>query len=259
MAPLKYEEQLKEKLERRQLQPSIQAWDKLSNRLNANKKAKNRKPYWWLSVAASIVGIVFFVSQFIASKPSIDDTPKVVETPETIQKESVEMTSKGIENIVGDKSLVEVERIARKRGVVKLAESEIQNKDDIQASEAIAISIPKTFVIEANQTSVKPVKILKEDLAFEDKKVQDIVAQVQHLKEANNQVTEAEIDALLAEAQKEIRAQRFYNESTKKVDAMVLLEDVELQLIDQSFKDKVFEALKDSFITVKSALAQRND
>ena len=42
------------------------------------------------------------------------------------------------------------------------------------------------------------------------------------------------------------------------VDAEALLENVEAEL-DQSFRNKVFEAIKSSYNSVKTAVAQRND
>ena len=44
MAPIKFEEQLKEKLEQRTIQPSQDAWNKLNDRLdNVEEKQNNKK------------------------------------------------------------------------------------------------------------------------------------------------------------------------------------------------------------------------
>ena len=58
MAPIKFEEQLKEKLEKRTIQPSPEAWKKLSVRLDDQGNNKNHRGYWWLGIAASITGII---------------------------------------------------------------------------------------------------------------------------------------------------------------------------------------------------------
>ena len=89
-------------------------------------------------------------------------------------------------------------------------------------------------------------------------KIQDVVAQIKNLKENNTAVTDEAIDALLTEAQKEIALDKLYNESTGIVDANLLLQDVEADL-EESFRAKVFKALKENFISVKTAVAQRND
>ena len=85
-----------------------------------------------------------------------------------------------------------------------------------------------------------------------------MVAQVQALKNENKVVTEADINALLVEAQKEIALNRLSQQTSGFVDANALLESVEQEL-DQSFRAKVFEAIKTSYNTVKTAVAQRNE
>ncbi|MCB0445367.1 MAG: hypothetical protein KDC68_06915, partial [Gelidibacter sp.] len=71
-------------------------------------------------------------------------------------------------------------------------------------------------------------------------------------------ISDEAIDALLNQAQKEITLQKLYNEDVKTVDANALLQDVETDL-QQSFRDKVFEALQTSYDKVKTAVAQRNN
>jgi len=71
-------------------------------------------------------------------------------------------------------------------------------------------------------------------------------------------VSDAEINTLLDQAQKEISLHRLYNETTKKVDANALLEDVEADL-EQSFRNRAFKAIKSGYKYVKTAVAERNN
>ena len=78
---MKYEEQLKDKLEQRTIQPSSDAWQKLNDKLDANKSKKNNKGFWYLGIAASIVGILLITNVFNndntnATEPTIVDTDK---------------------------------------------------------------------------------------------------------------------------------------------------------------------------------------
>src|SRR5690606_27263523 len=75
---------------------------------------------------------------------------------------------------------------------------------------------------------------------FEDEKLKEVVAQIQELKNANDVVTEDEIDALLKEAEKAIFKEKIKSANTQTVDADALLQDVEADL-QQSFRDRVFE------------------
>jgi hypothetical protein len=95
-------------------------------------------------------------------------------------------------------------------------------------------------------------------LSFEDLKLLEVVAQVQALKKANNTVSDAEINVLLDQAQKDIALHNLYNESTKKVDANALLRDVETDL-EQSFRERAFKAIKSGYNYVKTTVTERNN
>ena len=84
----------------------------------------------------------------------------------------------------------------------------------------------------------------------------EVVAKVQELKNNNTTITEKEIDALMANAQREIKTERIL--SGYKVDAAALLNDVEMEL-ERSFRDKVFEALGDGFQIIRTAVVERNN
>ncbi len=55
----KFDEQIKENLDNRRLQPSTDAWEKLSNRLDIGAKKKQNNAFWYIGIAASIIGILF--------------------------------------------------------------------------------------------------------------------------------------------------------------------------------------------------------
>ena len=89
-----------------------------------------------------------------------------------------------------------------------------------------------------------------------DNKISDIVAQVEQLEQKNKVVTDEEIEALLLKAQHEITTQQILQSNT--VNASALLLDVESEL-DESFKDRVFEALKTGFEKLKTTVAERDN
>ena len=74
---------------------------------------------------------------------------------------------------------------------------------------------------------------------------------------ANAEITDAEIDSLLRAAQQELFTDKILN-SEGKVDAMALLTEVEEEL-DDSFRDQIFEALKQGYLKVRTAVADRNN
>ena len=131
-----------------------------------------------------------------------------------------------------------------------------QNKEKlIKENTTVAVAEVDT---KAEEVLQKEKSILTRAITFEDIKVQEVVAQIKALKETNQNVTEAEIDALLDRAEKEISLQKLYDKSEKTVDADALLQDVEADL-EQSFRDRIFEALKVGYKDVKTAVAERNN
>ena len=102
----------------------------------------------------------------------------------------------------------------------------------------------------SNKTSIEP--------SFEELKVEEVVAQIEAMHDTNSHLTDAEIDSLLNNAQQEIANQKIFDEQTNTVNAMALLENVE-QDLDRTFRDKVFEKLKDSYKNIRTAYANRNN
>ena len=243
MAPNNIENSIKDKLEKRALTPSVDAWSKLSNKLDVQEKKQNNKAYWWLGIAASIIGVVFVVSQFLNDNTQEISIPKIADSPEVIQDE--------------------------KSNAIVLENTDLNTVEDLSASPIEIHDLKKVqdivTVVKKNELAEKEVakttsivETPRKELSFEEQKIQDVVAQVQIMKNENQEITDADIEQLLIEAQKEIKLNRLNNETLNMVDANALLQDVEQEL-DQSFRSKVFEALKSSFDSVKTAVAQRND
>lgn len=254
MAPIKFEEDIKKKLENRSIKPSENTWSKLSSRLDEQKETKNNKVYWWIGLAASIIGVLLVASQFLNNQTHVEYLPKVVDTPGIIQQDSNDFIVEGTikDNGFEDNNVV---RELDKNSLKKNTRDLINNNG---LDNVIAISTKEKVEIIEKEADIKTSDVLKENLSFEEQRIQDVVAQVQVLKEAKTVVSDADIDALLLQAQQEIRLNKILNETTGLVDANTLLQDVEEEL-DQSFREKVFKAIKASYNSVKTSVAQRND
>jgi hypothetical protein len=235
MAPNKLEKYIKENLEERTLTPSPGAWDRLSNRLDAKPHTKQRSlgVNAWLGIAACIVGVILLAIGFGNKDINLETNPVIVNNPQPINVEK----STDLKAIELDKS---------KAPIIK----EPTNVDQI-------FEIALTNIDEIEDTSAESISEMPNELTFEEQKIQEVVAEIQLLKESNSNVSDSEIDALLLKAQQEIHLNKLYN-NKGVVDAALLLQDVEAEL-DQSFRSKVFEAIKDGFGTVKSAIANRNN
>jgi len=258
MAPIKFEEQLKEKLEKRMIQPSPKAWNALANRLdNQNEKGNNRS-FWWLGIAASIVGIIL-VTTFVFDNPETKISEPIIvdinnnEKPKTnaVVSEDVEIQNQESDN----DSKSEIKLTNKQEVVSQKAKSlePISPKKEMNIKEAVVSND-----IKVEEQAQIATETLLSTSDFEQAKLNDVVAEINRLNAENHGVSETEIDSLLKQAEREIFTNRIYNENTKTVDASALLQDVEADL-EQSFRSRVFEALKSGYVTVKTAVAERNN
>lgn len=231
MKSVKFEERIKKQLQKREIQPSAEAWEKLEVRLEQGGRPKQAQ-IWWLGVAAAIAGVFFFLGTFFKSPTE----PAVVEqnTEQVIPAESVLQSRK--EN-----------RIV----------SEETEKEEISAPEPLSenVEIRKTEKRVAVQEALmeKPVLESGEPELVPAPQKEDAVAAVSPGKTT---VTDAEVDALLNSAMAELDQSQAVS-GVQLVDAEDLLDEVEYEL-ELNFRQKVFEVLKEGLSKAKTAVANRN-
>lgn len=275
MAPLKFEEKMKDKLEQRAIQPSSDSWELLTAQLDSVKKQKKEsKKIQWYGIAAIFVGILILTSILLNQNPVSEqnNTQFVDNSNEIIKKENIEVVEnrdaqqKNIEKnnskIVEEKSTPDkIETLPLKKENKKIKKKNIPSEIIIPGDKAAKkILGDKEYDTELaenrkNTNTIKN-KVLPVDSLIIEDKVAGVVAQIQELQKNNVQVTDDEINALLLEAQREISTVKILKSST--VSASNLLQDVEAEL-DETFKQRVFEALKTGFQKVKTAVVERDN
>lgn len=245
MAPIKFEDNLKETLEKRTIQPSKDAWNTLENKLDTTSGNTSKTRFWIWGIAASIVGILL-ISTLIFKK-EIEPVEKTIvkETEQEVNFQENEVTPSN-----GNEAVTKIQ----KEQPFQESATPIASKDKSQPQPKRTPEIKEPI-----KTEMALEELDKETLQpYEDRKVNEVVAQVRELVEKNKAVTEQEIDSLLRVAQQDINQQKSYDPNTGKVDAMALLQDVENDL-DKSFRDKVFDALSSGIEGLASAIVQRNE
>ena len=300
MGRSKFEKRLGKQLQNREITPSKAAWNKLSEQLSAldyadqsnsfkehNQnmvKKRKRNRIYALSIAASLIGLVFisvfFLTRKEASKlPSLDvtavetDSVRLFDKPDKktlpAENEALQTTvvhsSKPKRNAVKssdqtDFNLLQNQNISSgKNGLT----TSVKNDDKFRQDKVrTKIGIGKEAI---HQDTTKESKMLAgADAQYSQQlpnsiinvKIAEVVAQVAVLEQNNQSVSDAEIDSLLRSAQAQILKDQLFRKDAS-VDAMVLLADVEQEL-DRSFRDRIFDALKDGFVKVRTAVADRN-
>jgi len=241
----KFEKHIQEKLKGREIQPSPEAWERISEQLETPEPSK-RKNYFWYGIAASVVGLIL-ISVLVFKESETKSIPEVeiVNSPKTDVKGEFEETIKPFEE-TKEASIV-LEDVPKKSSEVIQSDVVVRNVEPGKASNDVEVKI------EDNDTMAK----LSVSDARIDVKIAEMVAQVDAMEQDISALTDAEVDSLLRMAQQELLTEKLFSDSGS-VDAMALLSEVEEEL-DQSFRNQIFEKLKSGFIKVRTAVADRNN
>ncbi|WP_152538291.1 hypothetical protein [Aquimarina megaterium] len=272
---MKFEEKMKDKLEQRAIQPSGDSWERLTAQLDsAKKQKKENKKIQWYGIAAIFVGVLILTSilmnqnsvseqnntQFVDNSDEVikNENTEVVENKDAEQKVIEKNNSKAFEeSSTTDRIVTSSPEKENKNLKKKNIPSEIATPRDKATKKMLENREYDTELAEndKNTNRIKN-KVLPVDSLIIEDKVAGVVAQIQELQKNNAQVTDDEINALLLEAQREISTAKILKSST--VSASNLLQDVEAEL-DETFKQRVFEALKTGFQKVKTAVVERDN
>jgi len=229
MEPNKLENDFRNKLNQREMQPSEKAWDRLDAMLSVTEKKKPNRT--WMHIAASFLGFLLVGTIFF--------NPSEVEIEKTNQTITLEENKNTEKEITPEKTI--------EKPFETKPQEVIANKNHQQSS--IKNEPVKNQILQEN---------LKQEVVIQDMKAQEVAQQIMELSQSGKQVTDQEINDLLNKAKKDIAAQRMINKATQKVDATALLLDAEKGL-DNSFKQKVFDLLKDGYKETKTFVAERNN
>ncbi len=277
MAPLKFEDNIREKLEERAIEPTVNSWEKLASQLDVHevKKRKKDNKILWYSIAAVFVGVLVITA--VWKNRSLSEDPNRIEivdrSNEILKKNQTEITldeqekkeiipveEKKEETVTIEKKKSEAISVKKQLAVDnKVAEATKSNSNKVKDTfeKVDGADLNKQFdTKEAVAATLNEKEILPVDANVIEEKIADVLAQVDELQKDQNEVTEEEINQLLRNAQREITSQRILKSNT--VSASVLLQDVEEE-IDETFKQRVFEALKTGFKKVRTAVAEREN
>lgn len=281
MAPIKFEENIREKLQERELQPSKEAWNKLAATLEKEPQKKNNRRLW-MTVAAGLVGVLVVVSLLLDSKNNTNIDQIVVEdniTPQAEEKitNDSNIEESIVENTTGSMAEVETKReenFSENENIRKNNRTEIvvntQNdmntliEQDGTYHEEIQTPVEDEVIHDSVAFNTKDEKTVEEEPVktkndlFIDNKVKEVIMAIEQIKKDKNMITADDIDALLNKAQRDISDNRILNSKYRKVDATALLIDVENEL-ERSFRDRVFEALGNGFNKIRTAVVERNN
>ena len=251
-----FEDKIKKQMQDREIAPSAGSWDKLSSRLDAQEEKK--KPFvLWMGIAASIIGGILILSLvFKNSTPAV--TPQIVDTPSEevkIEKAPIETSEEIFTEINTEEPQVAVSE-EKKESINPVTNKKPISEKKIQQNNREALAaIDNSSILNEKSTSDK---VLAKNQEVLDLKLKNALSDVIAKTSEGTAVTDAEVDKLLEEAARRISLERYSkNYAAGKIDPEDLLLDVEFEL-DNSFRDKIFDMLKEGYSKAKTAVANRN-
>lgn len=256
MAPIKFEDDIREKLQNREIAPSAGAWTQLDNALEETRPSKRNYRYWWAVAAAIVLMAVSFPLLFQSESVPVQVASEEVKTEEILSGETTnetQISEKELKIVEPEETVAEVplENIITPPDPEPVVRSDSEQNTDL-ALVSDPVQKEDTVTIET------PQELTKEAVpSYEDAKVSEVVAQVQQM-DRSGEVSPEEVEALLLQAQRDIANRKILDADVVQVDAKSLLMDVETE-IERSFRDKVFEALGEGFEKVRTAVVERNN
>ena len=226
MKPNKIDNQIREKLNAREVQPSAQAWDRLDAMLAVSEEKKPKKGYGWFFVAASTIlffGLGFFLFNSNETTEINNSTPTVTTINEKI--DSAETT--------------------------KINQISVEKEQPVLVQNEVNFSKKQSRSIKSSEIK----ELIKEEDVIDEKITPNSQLQTP------NSYKYVSPENLLAEVQtgeKVITSDKKISPKAKmKVDANSLLTNVEKEL-DENHRETTLDKLNRKFKDAKSALANRN-
>lgn len=245
MEPNKLENQFREKLNNREIQPSANAWDRLDAMLsvadltdNTKAKVERKSKYSWMYVAATILGFILITTVFLFQTDEMIDAP----TQKVVFDTNVDVEKNSEEDGNSNPTVLEE--------ILKVAPTE----------KAVA----NHAKLNTNPTTQKTNKSFPSEKAI--KKSNEVVAENSNTTTFENpskinQNTGVKVNAasLLASVDgvnvpKKIELQ---NKTNIKVNPNELLTKVDDEL-ELSFRERVQQSFNKKYREVKVAVSQRN-
>lgn len=226
MEPNKLENNFREQLNRREIQPSEMAWDRLDAMLSVaeNKKPKKRT---WLYIAASFLGFMLIGSLFFNQSETEIKTNDAVVVQENTKSQT--------ENTSQDQT------------------------SPVSSSTITAVQPNQKAIASVTTSSKKGSKATTENSSISEKGTEEvqIIEEIKPVVKPNRYI---ESESLLAEAETKLQTESIKSSVAKsgvKVNSKNLLNSVEGEL-DDTFRERVVRSIGKNYETVKSSLATRN-
>jgi LysM repeat protein len=256
---MEIDKNIKNKLEERAIQPSVSAWERLSDQLDTHARRKRRRQFFYISSAASILLLasifLLWTKSDVVDRPILpEETIVIAPVDTTIFENKLDAIIKKEVTPIVDNNNLKKETIVRKipqekkRGRVEknipiVPESTVSNEVIVVHKESVNKSTP---VIEKKIKKHSRISVDSEALLYSVTHTEaEVIAYYKKYKIDRNDV--------LSSIKKELK------KSNLKINANSILAEVERDIDDASFKKNFMSIIKKRVSDIASAIASRND
>ena len=233
MEPNKLENQIREKLNAREITPSAPSWDRLDAMLSVAENKKPKSSFNWIYIAACIVGFVFVGLVFFNQ----NNTNEIIKNHQVVESNSNDINS-------------EKEKLTEE--VVLKSNPYINQKTTIKNTNIASVSSAKKEVIKVQNASAKIQPFVKSEIIKEES-----IAEVVPQKIEEKQLVAENQSALLASNEINKSEKTTRNKSRLKVNPNALLSQVDGE-VKQTFRRKAFRKITENFESTREAFVARN-
>ena len=234
MEPNNMENQFRDKLNKREIKPSENSWDRLDAMLTVAEKPKRN--YRWMYFAASFLGFILIATVFFnQTEEVVDSEHKTV----VIEKQEIQNNENELNKIL------ETPIVVKKTEVVVVSQNVVTKQNNAVKTKSNAILDKIEFVKTVNKQPTETAIVSNE------KSTSSPII---------NQKTAVKVDAnaLLASVENNQPSQSVAkNADPIKVNSNTLLSQVDDEL-ELSFRERVIKSVNKTYREVKVAVAKRN-
>ncbi|WP_395053352.1 hypothetical protein [Flavobacterium sp.] len=241
------ENQIREKLNSREIKPTEMAWDRLDAMLTVAEEKKSKKGFSWLFIAACFLGMLTLgtiIYQLNSNEIAIDN--------EVVNQNNNNNNNNSNNKIQNSKVIQEDENQEIEHPIEKIQQI-IQSNNNTKL--ATRNSLPEINNSIINQKTTE--KIVKEISLQTDQVIVQVENPITENKEiaTTNKQIDVSAETLLASVDK---ARKSVKQTKVSVNASSLLSQVDGE-INKDYRETNFQKLKRNFETVKVAVANRNN
>jgi hypothetical protein len=250
MALNKFEKQIQQKLNNREMKPSANSWDRLDAMLSVEEKPK-KKGFFWINIAASFIVLAslgyYFYNQSTIVEP--------VKEEQIIVEENSEFRIQNSENKQGTTDSRKEVLVENTNVLPKNQSSSINNQK--------AIAVSQTINHQPSTNNQQEVSIINQQIVNTNQKVvvENTKTNTQNAQQNSPKYISAE--KLLAEVSntkyKKNNSEKEVKRTRKgiSVNPNALISNAENEIY-QSYRESALEKLNKNFNSIKTVLANRN-